>query len=85
MVVDIGKLKCMYVEKESFLYFLVSIESMYSCCLEQLSVFSHNILFYLLLLHLSLQPVSQETLTRRKANCCQYIKPQARQPFSLSE
>ena len=39
IVVDIGKLKCMYVEKESFLYFLVSIDSMYSCCLEQFSVF----------------------------------------------
>ena len=39
IVEDIGKLKCMYVEKESFLYFLVSIESMYSCCLEQFSVF----------------------------------------------
>ena len=39
IVVDIGKFKCMYVEKESFLNFLVSIESMYSCCLEQFSVF----------------------------------------------
>ena len=39
IVVVIGKLKCMYVEKESFLFFLVSIESMYSCCLEQFSGF----------------------------------------------
>ena len=43
--------------------------------------FSHNILLYLPLLHLSSQPVSQKTLTRRKVNCCQYIKPEASQPF----
>ena len=58
---------------------------MYSRFFNNYLFFSNKILLYLFLLHLSSQPVSQETLTRRTVKRCQYIKPPASQPFSLSE